>query len=307
MKVVVTGGAGFIGSHIVEHLLGKKYQVAIVDNLSTGLRENINPGAQFHKMDIVRDDLSSLFASERFDAVIHLAAQTMVPKSLEEPDHDCEVNVLGTVNVLEAARKNGVKRVVFASSAAVYGNTSAVPIAESIPAQPTSFYGLSKLVAENYLKLYNELFGMEYVVLRYANVYGERQGDSGEGGVISIFARKFLNGQSISIFGDGGQTRDFIYAGDVAAANGQALLAVAVNRVYNISTATEVSVNDLAGLMAKVAGRQIERKFLPAREGDIYRSSLDNRSAVKGLDWQPVADLQAGLAGTYRFLQQKGL
>jgi len=306
MKVLVTGGAGFIGSHIVAKLFSQKYQVVVIDNLSTGLKENLDPRAKFYNMDITREDLTGVFASERFDYIIHLAAQTAVPRSLDEPDHDCRVNVLGTVNLMEAARKTGVRRVVFASSAAVYGDGAAVPITEDACQEPTSFYGLSKLVAEKYLKLYSELFGIEYVVLRYANVYGERQGDSGEGGVISIFARKVLAGQPISIFGDGGQSRDFIYAGDVAAANCQALVAAGANTVYNISTATEISVNQLAELMAKVAGKSSEKQYLPAREGDIYRSSLDNRSARQGLNWQPAVNLPEGLAATYRSLQQKG-
>jgi UDP-glucose 4-epimerase len=306
MKVLVTGGAGFIGSHVIAALFDREYQVVVIDDLSTGRRENVDPRAQFHKLDITCDDLTGLFAREKFDYIIHLAAQTAVPRSLAEPDYDCRVNVLGTVNIMEAARRTGVRRVVFASSAAVYGDGAAIPITEDACVEPSSFYGLSKLMVEKYLKLYSELFGIEYVVLRYANVYGERQGDSGEGGVISIFARKVLTGQPISIFGDGGQTRDFVYAGDVAAANCQALVAVGVNSVYNISTATEISVNELAELMANVAGKSSEKQYLPARAGDIYRSSLDNRSAKKGLDWQPAVKLPEGLAKTYHFLQQNG-
>ena len=173
MKVLVTGGAGFIGSHIVNELLNQKIEVAVLDNLSTGLVENINPAAKLFKLDVVLDDFTRLFAVERFDRVIHLAAQTAVSKSVQEPDFDCRVNILGTVNVLEASRKTGVKRVLFASSAAVYGNVNSIPVPENHPAQPSSFYGLSKLTAENYLKLYSELFGLEHVILRYANVYGD--------------------------------------------------------------------------------------------------------------------------------------
>jgi UDP-glucose 4-epimerase len=307
MKVLVTGGAGFIGSHVVATLLGRGYEVVVIDNLSTGCEENIDARARFYKLDVAAADLGKIFAREKFDFVIHLAAQTAVPRSVAEPDHDCRVNVLGTVNVMEAARKTGVRRVIFASSAAVYGDVATVPISEDACLGPTSFYGLSKLTAEKYLKLYSELFGVEHVVLRYANVYGERQGDAGEGGVVSIFARNILAGQPISIFGDGGQSRDFVYAGDVAAANCQALVAAGANTVYNISTTTETSVNELAELMAKVAGRASDRRYLPAREGDIYRSSLDNRSARDALDWRPAVSLSEGLTATVRFLQQKGV
>jgi UDP-glucose 4-epimerase len=304
MKVLVTGGAGFIGSHIVEKLIEKKYQVTIIDNLSTGLIENVHSAAKFFKLDIVHDDLNELFAAERFDYIIHEAAQTSVPHSLTAPDYDCQVNVMGTLNVLEAARKTGVKRIVFASSAAVYGNVAAelVPVVETCPLKPMSFYGLSKTVVEQYLRLYAELYGLEYVILRYANVYGDRQGDAGEGGVVSIFARKYLHNQPITIFGDGGQTRDFIYAGDVAEANCQALSTDFANTIYNISTCTEVSVNELADTLAKVTGRQVERRFEAMREGDIYRSALDNTAGRKGLNWQPRVGLSDGLAITYDYL-----
>ncbi len=302
MKILVTGGAGFIGSHIVANLLAKDCDVVVADDLSTGLAANVSPPARLHRLDVARDDLGPLFAAERFDFVIHLAAQTAVPKSLAAPDHDCAVNVLGTVNVLEASRRTGVKRVVFASTAAVYGSAAAVPIAENAVLAPFSFYGLSKMTAENYLRLYHDTFGLEYVILRYANVYGERQGDAGEGGVVSIFARRLAAGRPLDIFGDGGQSRDFIYAGDVAEANWRACVSSAANAVYNISTGTETSVNELAGLLAGVAGREPAVRHLPAREGDIYRSRLNNRAAVKALSWQPRTPLAAGLAATYRAL-----
>lgn len=302
MKVLVTGGAGFIGSHIVDNLLGKNCAVVVVDDLSTGLAANVNPAARLVRLDVAKDDLGPLFAAERFDYVIHLAAQTAVPRSLDAPDHDCAVNVLGTVNVLEACRRTGVKRVVFASSAAVYGPDAVVPIAENAPLAPVSFYGLSKVTAENYFRLYRDLFALEYIILRYANVYGERQGDAGEGGVVSIFTRLLAAGQPLDIFGDGGQTRDFVYVGDVAAANWRALVSPDANAVYNISTGTETSVSDLAAMLGEVAGRKATIRYLPAREGDIYRSCLDNRAGVKALSWQPQTPLGAGLAATYRAL-----
>jgi UDP-glucose 4-epimerase len=302
VKVLVTGGAGFIGSHIVHNLLAKECAVVVVDDLSTGLAVNVNPAARLVRLDIAKDDLGPLFAAERFDFVIHLAAQTAVPKSLVAPAFDCAVNVQGTVNVLEASRTTGVKRVVFASTAAAYGAAAVVPIPEDTPVAPSSFYGLSKVTAENYLRLYREIFALDYVILRYANVYGERQGDAGEGGVVSIFTRRLAAGQPLDIFGDGGQTRDFVYAGDVAEANWRALVSPAANAVYNISTGTETSVSELAALLAKVSGRETAIRRQPLREGDIYRSCLDNRAAVNALSWQPRTPLLDGLAVTYRSL-----
>jgi len=302
VKILVTGGAGFIGSHIVDKLIAQNAAVVVVDDLSTGLEANVDPAARLIRLDIAKDDLGPLFAAERFDHVIHLAAQTAVPKSMAAPGQDCAVNVLGTVNILEASRRTGVKRVVFSSTAAVYGAAAAVPIAENAALAPFSFYGLSKMTAENYFRLYRDIFGLEYVILRYANVYGERQGDAGEGGVVSIFTRLLAAGRPLDIFGDGGQTRDFVYVGDVAAANLRALVSPAANAVYNISTGTETSVNDLAALLAGVAGREAVVRHLPAREGDIYRSCLDNRKGVKALSWQPQTPLGEGLAAAYRAL-----
>jgi UDP-glucose 4-epimerase len=304
MKVLVTGGAGFIGSHIVDGLLGENCEVVVVDNLSTGRSSNINPAARFIEMDIRDPQLLDMFTTEKFDYVIHLAAQTMVPKSLEAPDYDCQINILGTINVLEACRKTKIKRVIFSSTAATYGNIACIPVTEQVATEPTSFYGLSKLTVEKYLVLYHQIYGLDYVVLRYANVYGERQGDAGEGGVISIFIRKISNGQPITIFGDGGQTRDFVYAGDVANANYQALLTPGANAVYNISTQTETSVNALVELISKISGKTVEKVYSTPREGDIYRSSLSNVLAKSTLSWQPQMALLDGLCKTYHFFRK---
>lgn len=306
MKALVTGGAGFIGSHTVEKLLDKGWDVVVIDNLSTGLRDNVDARAKFIELDIVDSKLSNIFAQEKFDYVVHLAAQTAVPYSIDHPDIDCKVNLLGLVNVLEACRHTSVKRVVFASSAAVYGDVDSLPITEECALKPMSFYGLTKLTSEKYLALYNQIHGVSYVAFRYANVYGERQGDGGEGGVVSIFTRKISLDQPVHIFGDGGQTRDFIYVGDVAEANCQALTApqVAANRVYNISTQTQTSVNDLVELLAAAAGKQVDKMHAPARDGDIYHSMLSNQAAVEGLYWRPQMLLAEGLSRTYHSLKK---
>ena len=296
MKVLVTGGAGFIGSHIVDKLVQADLQVYILDNLSTGSFSNINPGSAFLKKDIRDEGLKELLARERFDYVIHQAAQTMVANSLADPYYDCDVNIRGLVNLLEASRLSAVKRIIFASSAAIYGDTDVLPIAEDCGKQPSSFYGESKLTGERYLELYYKNFGLEYVALRYANVYGERQGDSGEGGVISIFLRKLLAGQGLTVYGDGSQTRDYIYVKDVAAANYQALFAATANRSYNISTQKETSVNDLIELLSQLAGLQPAVIHDAPRDNDIRRSVLANQAAANGLNWQPAYTLPAGLA-----------
>ena len=305
MKVLLTGGAGFIGSHVIEKLLQEKCQVIVIDNLSTGLKENVPENVKFIGIDIGSEKVFEVFAKESFDAVIHLAAQTMVPVSLGRPDYDCQENILGTVNILEACRKTGVRRIVFASSAAVYGNVNRVPILESEEANPMSFYGLSKLTVEKYLKLYHKIYGLEYVVLRYSNVYGERQGDSSEGGVVSIFTRKIRQGELLTVFGDGNQTRDFIYAGDIALANWLALITSNANDVYNISTQTETSINELVRLLEGAAAKRVEKVYSSIQEGDIYRSSLNNTKAGEKLKWQPLVTLDKGLARTYKWLYKK--
>ncbi|SDF71889.1 NAD-dependent epimerase/dehydratase family protein [Sporolituus thermophilus] len=305
MKVLVTGGAGFIGSHTVDKLIQEGCQVTVVDDLSTGRRENVNDQAAFVEMDVCSPALFELFAVGQFDGVVHLAAQTLVPVSLDKPDFDCRVNVLGTVNVLEACHRYGVRRVVLASSAAVYGDGVVVPAVEDAHLAPTSFYGLSKLTAEKYLAMYSQVYGLEGVALRYANVYGERQGDGGEGGVVSIFARRMARGDVLTVFGDGNQTRDFVYAGDVANANWLALVTPNISGVFNVGTASETSVNDLAHLLANAAGRPVDIQYGPPRTGDIYRSALDNRLARERLGWQPQVPLAEGLARTWQWMKER--
>ena len=303
MNILVTGGAGFIGSHLVRHLLAKGENVTALDNLSTGLAENLPLEAKLVEMDILDEELPKVVAAGAFDAIVHLAAQTMVDTSIKNPLLDTRENLLGTVQVLEAARAANVKRVIFASTAAVYGDVKEddLPVREAQPTLPLSFYGLSKLSVEKYLEMYENLYGMEYVVLRFANVYGERQGDGGEGGVISIFAKAVAEGRDITIYGDGEQTRDFVYAGDIAEGIWAALRTEEVNAAYNLSTQTETSLRELVSLLAEIRGREIVPKYGAEREGDIYKSMLSNIRARRGLDWQPATTLAEGLRRTYEY------
>ncbi|MDR3349109.1 MAG: NAD-dependent epimerase/dehydratase family protein [Acidaminococcales bacterium] len=305
MKILITGGAGFIGSHLADLLLKEQVETVVLDNLSTGLAKNVPDGAKFIKMDVRAKGLADVFAEEGFDAVVHLAAQTMVNVSLDDPFFDGENNILGGINLLEACRKKSVKRVVFSSSAAVYGNVKIVPIKEHYDKMPTSFYGLSKLTFERYLELYQKNFSLDYIVLRFANVYGERQGDGGEGGVISIFAKRAAQGAPIDIFGDGGQTRDFVYAGDIAAGIWRALKSDKINTAYNLSNKEETSINQLAGMLGKITGKKIGAKYGPPRAGDIYRSILDNERAVRNLGWKTSVPLEEGLRRTCEYFANK--
>ena len=302
MKILVTGGAGFIGSHLMRKLQEAGHDAVALDNLSTGLKENLLPGMRLVVKDIHDPEVETLFQEEHFDAVVHLAAQTLVSDSMTDPENDMYQNVAGTVRILECCRKYGVKRIIFSSSAATYGDVAetALPISETLPQAPLSFYGLTKKTAENYLELYHLAYGLDYVVLRFANVYGERQGDGGEGGVISIFTKRLAQGKGITIFGDGKQTRDFVYAGDIADGILAALTTDAVNTAYNLSTTEETSLNELVEVLSTIAGRTITPAYDTPREGDIYRSSLNNEKAICNLGWKPQVSLKEGLTRTYK-------
>lgn len=307
MKVLITGGAGFIGSHLVEQLRSAGDEPVALDNLSSGRRENLPPDVKLIEADVLDEELFRIVADGRFDAIVHLAGQTMVNASLADPVFDARQNILGTLRVLEAARRGSVRRIVFASTAASYGDVpeSELPILETRSLAPLSFYGLSKVTVEQYLAMYHAMFGLDYVVLRFANVYGERQGDGGEGGVISIFARAIAAGEDITVFGDGGQTRDFVYAGDIAAGIRAALLTAAPNTVYNLSTATQTSLREIINILSHVAGRTIVPNYGPARAGDIYKSALANGRARQGLSWEPKVALEEGMRRTYAYFQAK--
>ena len=308
MKVLITGGAGFIGSHLVAHLRAAGDEPVALDNLSVGRRENLSPEVKLIVADVLDASFKDTVAGGKFDAIVHLAGQTMVNASVEDPVFDARQNILGTIQVLEAARQGSVRRVIFASTAAAYGDVaeSELPIQESRPLAPLSFYGLSKVTAEGYFALYQRLFGLDYVVLRFANVYGERQGDGGEGGVISIFARAVARGETLTIFGDGTQTRDFVYAGDIAAGIRGALLTPATNAVYNPSTGSQTNLRTLVELLSEAARHKIVPQYGPERPGDIYKSALDNGQAKQHLGWQPEVSLAEGLRRTYRYFTGQG-
>lgn len=306
MKILITGGAGFIGSHLVRKLQSENVQFIVVDNLSTGSLENLPENVSFVNLDIRKPELWDLMEKEKFDAVVHFAAQTMVNISIDDPVNDMDENVHGTVNVLEGAKNTGIKRIVFSSTAAAYGDVTEeqLPVKENELLQPMSFYGLSKVTAEKYLAMYHLCFGLDYVVLRFANVYGERQGNGGEGGVISIFGKQIAQDKQITIFGDGGQTRDFIYAGDIANGVWAALNTKNVNTVYNLSTQKETSLLEMIKIFEQVSGKKINPAFAAERVGDIYRSSLCNEKAKSGLDWDPQVTLKDGLKRTYQYFNE---
>ena len=306
MHILVTGGAGFIGSHLVRQLLDAQHTVVVLDNMSTGSVEHLSGlDIVLWQQDVRDSEIVQQIVSEKFDVIVHLAAQTMVDVSIKEPVFDASENIMGTLNVLEAARQCGA-RVIFASTAAAYGDVAEtdLPVKESQALHPQSFYGLTKVGAEKYLQLYHDIYGLDYVVCRFANVYGERQGDKGEGGVISIFAKRIAAGKNITIFGDGEQTRDFIYAGDIARGICKAITTEHVNTVYNLSTQTETSLLHLVKVMSDIMGEKIEPHFDVPREGDIYRSVLSNEKAALYLDWKPECSLEDGLEKTLKYFTE---
>ena len=294
MRAVVTGGAGFIGSHVAEALVERGDEVHVLDSLATGSREKVPAGAELHLGDIRRDD-AALFDSVRPELCVHLAAQADVGTSVERPDYDAEVNVLGTVRVLEAARRHGTQVILASTGGAIYGECEG-PAGEESPRRPLSPYGVSKLAAEEYLAAYNRLYGTEHVSLRYGNVYGPRQDPHGEAGVVAIFLGRLAEGERARIFGDGSQTRDYVYAGDVARAT---LAAVGKKGVFNVGTGVETSVLDLYELCRRVAGSELEAEHAEARLGELQRSVLDVTRAERELGWRPEVELEEGLRRTW--------
>ena len=293
MRAVVTGGAGFIGSHVVDTLLERGDDVAVIDSFATGRRENVRDEATLVERDI-REDLRDAVAGA--EVVFHLAAQADVGTSVERPEYDAEVNVLGTLRVLEAARAAGAHVVFSSTGGAVYGETVR-PAREDDPLTPLAPYGASKLAGEQYLATWNRLHATGHVTLRFANVYGPRQLPKLEGGVIAIFMNRIAAGEPVTIFGDGEQTRDFVYVADVVAA----MLAAAGHRggVFNVGTGSETSVNRLYAAMQDITGTDAEPEHAPARLGDLLRSSVDVTRAERELGWRPERTLEAGLAETW--------
>lgn len=300
MKIMVTGGCGFIGSHIVDALIGNGDEVCVVDNLSTGNMENLNPKATFFEIDITSLQLKDAFISFKPEVVYHEAAQIDIQKSIKEPKFDTAVNILGSVNILECCRDYGVKKIIYASSAAVYGDPVYMPVDEKHQVNPMSFYGISKHTPEHYIKVFSDLYGFKYTILRYANAYGIRQDPKGEGGVVSIFLDKLLRGQHPTIFGNGEQTRDFVYVADIVSANLKALTK-GDNEIINVSTNTPVTVNKLYEYMNRLSGSSIDAKYGPERKGDILHSYLNNIKAAELLEWKPKYDLEAGLKKTVEY------
>jgi UDP-glucose 4-epimerase len=305
MKILVTGGAGFIGSHLVDRLIQEGHEVTVVDNLSTGKRRNLNREARFYKLDIQSWRLERVFRNERPALVMHLAAQMDVRRSVEDPVFDAKVNILGTLNVLEQSVKHGVRKVIFSSSGgAIYGEQNLFPAPETHPTQPLSPYGISKLSGEHYLAYYQRISGIRYVSLRYANVYGPRQDPEGEAGVVAIFIQKMLNGEQPIINGNGRQTRDFVYVDDVVEANLSAM-AQEVQGTYNVGTGVETSINDLFRILADLTKASCKEVHGPAKKGEQARSVIDSNRIRQELGWEPRVELPEGLRRTVDYFRQK--
>jgi UDP-glucose 4-epimerase len=295
MRVLVTGGAGFIGSHVAELMLAHGHHVAVVDDLSTGHRENVPDGARFFECDIRDAGLRNIFAEFQPDVVAHLAAQMSVRVSIQEPRRDADINVEGSINVLECARAQGTRKIIYASTGgALYGEPRYLPCDEAHRVTPLCHYGISKHTVEHYLELYAHLYGLDFTVLRFPNVYGPRQDPEGEAGVVAIFAGRMLEGLPVTIFGDGTQQRDFVYVSDVARAN---LLALehGSGSIVNLGSNTGTSVLDIFRELALLTGYKLEPEFKPARLGEVYRIYLTGELAFAQLGWSPRVSLSAGL------------
>ncbi|MFF2479858.1 NAD-dependent epimerase/dehydratase family protein [Paenibacillus sp. NPDC058071] len=299
MKCLVTGGAGFIGSHLTDALIGIGAEVHVVDNFSTGFRRWVNPAAVLHHEDITSDSFIRMVEQIKPDVVFHMAAQVDVQRSVADPAYDANINVVGTVRLLSACRQAGVRKVIFSSTSAVYGDSVHNRLKETTAPAPISYYGLSKQAGEQYIRLFHALYGLNYTILRYSNVFGPRQTAKGEGGVVAIFMNKLQQGQPLHIHGNGNQTRDFIYVQDVVQAN-LAAIDHGDQQTINISTSLRTSVNNLAQLIRTLHGKPVAIEYGPARQGDILNSCLSNDKARQLLKWQPTSSLAEALIETYR-------
>ena len=304
MKVLVTGGAGFIGSHIVDRLIEEGHEVVILDNLVTGKKKNINKEARFYKLDILSPKLQKLFQKEKPDMISHHAAQIDVRRSVADPLFDAQVNILGLLNIMENALRYGIQRVVFASSGgAVYGEQQTFPAPETHPTHPMSAYGISKLTGEHYLYYYQQTGGLRPVSLRYANVYGPRQDPFGEAGVVAIFTQKMLIGEQPVINGNGQQTRDYVYVEDVVEAN-MAVINENIEGIFNVGTGTETPVNRLYHYLSELTGCRNKALYGPEKRGEQLRSLLDCGKLNKLVGWEPRMSIQEGLEKTVAYFRE---
>lgn len=303
MKVLVTGGAGFIGSHVVDRLLQEGHEVSVIDNLSTGKRKNLNKKAKLYKMDIQSRGVDRVIRTQRPTTIVHLAAQMNVRLSTEDPTFDASVNILGTINLLEHATRHGVRKIIFASSGgAVYGEQDVFPASESHRTDPLSPYGISKLAGEKYLAYYSHETGIRHVALRFGNVYGPRQEPEGEAGVIAIFTKKMLKGEQPIINGTGKQTRDFVYVDDVVESI-MATLSPEIEGIYNVGTGQETTVNDCYKLLKEFTKSDCKDLYGPAKKGEQLRSVLDVTKLRESFGWDAHVSLSEGLSQTVDFFR----
>jgi UDP-glucose 4-epimerase len=303
MNILVTGGAGFIGSNVADAFIEKGHNVIIIDDLSSGKMENVNPKAKFYKMDIRDAEVEKIFSTEKIDVLCHHAAQMDVRRSVADPAFDASVNIHGMLNLLEHGRKHGLKKVLFSSTGgAIYGEQDYFPADEEHPLRPLSPYGITKLATEKYLFFYRASYGIEYVILRYANIYGPRQSPHGEAGVVAIFASKLLHGEEPIINGDGKQSRDYTFVGDVVRANVLALTYPHTD-IFNIGTGIETDVNVLFRHIRTLCGSKAEEKHGPAKPGEQLRSVITAAKIKKTLGWSPEVSLEEGLRKTVQFFK----
>jgi len=305
LKILVTGGAGFIASQIADAFINDGHQVTIVDDLSTGFKKNLNPKAKFFKANICDKNLSQLFEKEQFDVINHHAAQMDVRRSVKNPEFDATTNILGTINLLQNAIKYKVNKFMFASTGgAVYGEQEYFPADEKHPTQPRSPYGISKLAVEKYIHFYHAEYGLKYSILRYANIYGPRQNPYGEAGVVAIFSTKLLKGDQPTINGEGKQTRDYVFVGDVVRAN---LLALndSTNEIYNVGTEIETDVNQLFHYINSITAAGKEEKHGPSAPGEQMRSVITSNKLFNKFGWRPETKIEDGLKSTIDFFREE--
>lgn len=307
MKILITGGAGFIASHITDAYIAAGHDVAVIDDLSGGRRENVHTRASFYQMDIRDPAIKTIFVRHRFDAVSHHAAQMDVRRSVADPAFDASVNVLGGLNVLEAAREHGVRKIIFASTGgAIYGEQDYFPADEEHPTRPLSPYGITKLTTEKYLFYYKAVNGIDGVILRYANVYGPRQNPHGEAGVVAIFASKLLRGEQAIINGEGKQTRDYTFVADVVQANLHALTFQG-SEIFNVGTGVEHDVNTVFQHLARVLRPEARELHGPAKPGEQLRSVITSEKMYRTFGWRPMTSMEEGLRMTAEWFRTQGV